>query len=142
MNYILHYIPTGIPEQSIRYNKIKRVGGYPLIEQLTSQSSSQGEFHPKALTEPYVNLSTHPCVAPHIDVLHYANVKQNFTSLRFQVSSGSPTSSSDSASRRTPLPPALCLARLTPHLGLVSLRLRPCRTHPKRGKKRIFAFYL
>ena len=31
----------------------------------TSQSSSQQDFHPKALTEPYVNLSVHTALINH-----------------------------------------------------------------------------
>ena len=43
-----------------------RVGGHSLIEWPTSQSSSPQEFHQKALTEPYVNLSIHTALIIHL----------------------------------------------------------------------------
>ena len=36
----------------------------------TSQSSSQQDFHPKALTEPYVNLSIHTALINHNTIIN------------------------------------------------------------------------
>ncbi len=57
-----------------------------LIDYPTSQSSSQWEFHPKALTEPYVNLSVHTAliIQPFKESFGEPNVK-TFWALFLQV---------------------------------------------------------